>query len=376
MLFVMRKLIKTGLSFTLFLLISSVSLGQSNSITGIVANEETQERLPGVNIFLDQTTLGTTSDANGKFQLQNLPDGTYTLVFSFVGFNQFQTRIKLPRTSQSPITVLLKPDVIMMDSLIVKDKYPKEWLKKLKKFKDQFLGYTKNADKTTILNPEVLKFDEKDGFFTTYSDVPLKLRNEALGYHIKLHLENFTIYKNNIRHTFASKFSSLEPKNERQKRQWQKERTRAYNGSFRHFLDALTDNKLYKAGFSIKLAKQRVAYLTNAKPQGMESNSEVTIKDPNKLWYYLNLGQINLTFDKDYNFLKVIYYNEVPERSITVARGGSPTQNQISFLELPKGKAVIDVRSAMSIPPNYALKYGYWAWSSRIPEWLPKDYNP
>jgi TonB-linked SusC/RagA family outer membrane protein len=46
---------------------------------------DTNGPLPGVNVKLKGTTIGATTDVNGKYKL-SVPDGNGTLVFSFVGF--------------------------------------------------------------------------------------------------------------------------------------------------------------------------------------------------------------------------------------------------------------------------------------------------
>jgi TonB-linked SusC/RagA family outer membrane protein len=48
--------------------------------------------LPGVNVKLKGTTTGTSTDANGKYKL-TIPDGSGTLVFSFIGYNNQEIAI-------------------------------------------------------------------------------------------------------------------------------------------------------------------------------------------------------------------------------------------------------------------------------------------
>jgi len=54
-------------------------------ISGNVSEKGSGEGLPGVNIMIKGSTSGTVSDANGNYSL-NVPDGSVTLVFSFVGY--------------------------------------------------------------------------------------------------------------------------------------------------------------------------------------------------------------------------------------------------------------------------------------------------
>lgn len=56
------------------------------AIKGVVVDKITRAPLPGVNIVVEGTLLGTASNAQGNFQIKDLPPGTYNLIFSFVGY--------------------------------------------------------------------------------------------------------------------------------------------------------------------------------------------------------------------------------------------------------------------------------------------------
>ena len=59
---------------------------QKGTVAGNVIDGEFVEPMAFSNILVKGTTTGTTSDFDGKFELE-LDPGTYTLVFSFVGYN-------------------------------------------------------------------------------------------------------------------------------------------------------------------------------------------------------------------------------------------------------------------------------------------------
>ena len=75
--------------YTLLLMIF-VSVGLANAqkgkVAGSVIDGEFVEPMAFANILVKGTTTGTTSDFDGKYELE-LDPGTYTLVFSFVGYN-------------------------------------------------------------------------------------------------------------------------------------------------------------------------------------------------------------------------------------------------------------------------------------------------
>ncbi len=68
----------------------------SYTITGRITDSLTGETLIGVNIYLKDTKYGTVSDFNGNFSLE-APGGNYTLVFSYIGYNQKGVSLKLKR---------------------------------------------------------------------------------------------------------------------------------------------------------------------------------------------------------------------------------------------------------------------------------------
>lgn len=65
--------------------ISNFSLAQNGTVRGSVLDDRFNEYMPGVNVIVDGTTKGTSTDLDGKFSL-SLPAGTYNLKVSFITF--------------------------------------------------------------------------------------------------------------------------------------------------------------------------------------------------------------------------------------------------------------------------------------------------
>lgn len=86
---------------------------QEHEVSGQVMAEE-GETLPGVNITVQGTTVGTTTDANGNYSL-TAPSPQETLVFSFVGY---QTQ-EVPIEGRSTIDVTLTPRAEELEELVV-----------------------------------------------------------------------------------------------------------------------------------------------------------------------------------------------------------------------------------------------------------------
>ena len=63
-----------------------INFQQEIEVTGQVTDSETGDPLPGVNIVVQGTTIGTTTDMDGNYTIEVPADAT--LVFSFVGYQQ------------------------------------------------------------------------------------------------------------------------------------------------------------------------------------------------------------------------------------------------------------------------------------------------
>ena len=78
-----NKLISTSLF--LFAFVSFVS-AQKASINGRVIDKNTKEELIGVNILIQGTHIGTITDFNGNFSIQNIEPGTYNIQCSYISY--------------------------------------------------------------------------------------------------------------------------------------------------------------------------------------------------------------------------------------------------------------------------------------------------
>ncbi|MRT92052.1 TonB-dependent receptor [Ancylomarina sp. 16SWW S1-10-2] len=86
---------------------------QNRTVTGTV-KDDMNLPLPGVSIFIEGTTQGTTSDFDGNF-IFSIPETNVTLVFTFIGFKNQQISV----TDQTTINVQLLPDTENLEEVVV-----------------------------------------------------------------------------------------------------------------------------------------------------------------------------------------------------------------------------------------------------------------
>ncbi len=109
-----KSMLSACLLLCLFFTGTITAEAQTRTITGTVYDAEDESRLPGVNIVVEGTTIGTTTNTDGEYEL-DVPADAERLVFSFIGFEERRVTIG-DRTS---INVRLTPVIFEGDDVVV-----------------------------------------------------------------------------------------------------------------------------------------------------------------------------------------------------------------------------------------------------------------
>ena len=64
----------------------SIINAQNRKITGYVLNNQTNSPIENVNIFITNEEIGTSSESDGYFSIERIPDSDFKLSFSIIGF--------------------------------------------------------------------------------------------------------------------------------------------------------------------------------------------------------------------------------------------------------------------------------------------------
>lgn len=101
----------------LFLSLSGLVLGPvlaQGTVSGRVISSEDSESLPGVNVMVKETTMGTITDIDGNYTI-TVPSGQSTLIFSSVGFVKEEVDI----AGRTIIDMQLSTDVQSLQEVVV-----------------------------------------------------------------------------------------------------------------------------------------------------------------------------------------------------------------------------------------------------------------
>lgn len=116
---------KRALIVVLLLTVSAGLLAQTTGkISGRVVDKATREPLPGANISVDGTSIGTSSDVEGSFVIINMPPGSFRLKISFIGYAPLaiaDVRVLVNQTT-TVTAELVQSSIEVKEMLVVADR--------------------------------------------------------------------------------------------------------------------------------------------------------------------------------------------------------------------------------------------------------------
>jgi len=111
---------KIKLLLIIALITASNLLAQTGSIKGRIYNEINNESIPFANIVLDSTQIGTTSDEEGRYEIDNLTPGIYNLTCSFIGFKTtYIYEITVGSAATTDINIALSEESALLDQVVI-----------------------------------------------------------------------------------------------------------------------------------------------------------------------------------------------------------------------------------------------------------------
>lgn len=96
-----------------------VRKGTDANITGHVVDKATGEHMPYISVVIKGTTIGTTTDATGHFMLTNLPEGSFVLEVSSIGYKSESRNVELKKGKTIEANFELSEDMVALDGIVV-----------------------------------------------------------------------------------------------------------------------------------------------------------------------------------------------------------------------------------------------------------------
>lgn len=404
----------------LFLLFVITSPAQ-RVIRGTVSNTNGQA-LPNCNVFINNSTRGTVTDANGRFELNEPPSGKHELIISNVGYETYvlaYSEEQLPLT----LTVSLKLWVRELDNVVVEPFSEGTWAEWGAKFLENFVGTSANASRCRIRNTDSIHFRyyKRSNRLVAFADVPLLIENEALGYRISYQMEAFELNfkEGSLYYAGYPQVSEMEAPRKGVESRWSKQRQKAYEGSVIHFMRSLYEHRLAEEGFEIRTMKKELNVekdrvkpiwkkalqeeLENGKKAGRVVVLDAAMSGhfpKDTLEYYQrilrqedmleiyspvitntdSLLEQNATGEKILfftDYLSVVFKKETEDDAYLRSQGLTRRPVwQRSYIGLLNGNAIAVEANGGYYDPRDLLTMGYWGWSEKMADYMPVDYEP
>lgn len=106
---------KSNYLLILFLFLSSFGFAQGYDVGGIVKEAGSGLPIPGVNVQVKNSTIGTSTDMDGRFSLKGVSAGS-TLVFTYLGFKSSEYKVV---SNTNTLSISLQEDSKLLDEVVV-----------------------------------------------------------------------------------------------------------------------------------------------------------------------------------------------------------------------------------------------------------------
>lgn len=360
--------------FLFFLALLMVRVN-AQTIKGKVIDSRTQEPLQFTNVFINNTTIGTTTNEDGSYTLSR-PDlpGTFQLVASFVGYSTSSIEVSIGEGETKNVDFALDPLASVLSEIELKSRRDKPWERNLKRFQDVFLALPDDpiAGKLEITNPWVLEFekvkpDKGPNYIRATAQEPLVLENNALGYRVTYYLQDYKFYNFKSTYYGLAFFENKTPKDSAQSAEYLVNKQTSYLGSIKHLMRAILLQQVPEQGFNLyeTFPEQMNRRRTNTYTIEL-GESIVPISQDSIRRIPLRNGNFRIIWPKrvEVHFLKKNYRNDYY----------LDVYHPVGWVEAPLGYFDID-RNGVPIHPTQVVLSGYIG-RPRMGRSLPHDYFP
>ncbi|ASU35360.1 carboxypeptidase-like regulatory domain-containing protein [Mucilaginibacter xinganensis] len=378
-----------------------ITFAQSGIITGTVTNAESKSPLPRASVFLSNSSVGSATSEDGKYVLNGIRPGQYTLTVTILGYEDYSKSILVGR-EPIKMDISLTPKPMMLKEVTIIS--AADWKKNYEAFRKSFIGTDENSKNCVVVNPHVLnlQFNRTKQTLEASADEFLVVENKALGYRVKFLLKNFIEDRvaNIVAYGGERLFEEL-PGNAAQKKKWHLKREEAYYGSAMHFFRSLYTNKLNEDGFVMYHLNRQLN--PNRPPEDIIRKKAKMFYErrmADSLNYWNSLSTLSKYYKETLNKVAVLPYevlNNTEQQGIyaihfpnylyvvyTKKRDEVYNKDLYRPLDMPNYEATV----LTLFEPNYALfdmngiivsqpplLEGAWA-KARLSDLLPVDYVP
>ena len=375
-------------------------------LIGKVLDATTGLPLNSVSVYINNSSKGTSTNANGEFILENIAITDFDIVATCVGYQTFSKTINATIILNTlEIKLFLKP--VMLEAVVLQSYEKDGWKKWGKVFLESIVGNIEASKYCEIKNKETIKFifNKKLNELTAITDEPLIIENKYLGYQLRYDLINFTtnFHTRIIAYEGYPFFTPLNASAKKMKK-WKKNREYVYEGSIMHFMRSLYRNKLDENGFEIRvlyrflnLEKQRVKNLYKNNMDKYKTTFSVGFENDSSTYYQKVLKQSDssdyvypnkikadsIAYIVDSTTAGIFFNNHLQVKHTTLKsveyfegfQSGTKNIYPTSIISLVRKNDLVVFSNGSYYDPSGLMTEGYWGMYEKLSTLLPSDYT-
>lgn len=109
-----------GLAALLVAAIATPAVAQNTgTITGMVVEESSGAQMSSVQVYLENTGLGTLTNQSGRYIILNVPAGTYTVVAERIGFTRTTQQVTVAAGQTAEMNFAMGAEALGLDEIVV-----------------------------------------------------------------------------------------------------------------------------------------------------------------------------------------------------------------------------------------------------------------
>ena len=107
------------INFLLVLFFYQTFVWCQNIFQATVKDQESNNPLVGANVFVESTSIGSTTNADGFVEVINVPNGNHQINITYIGYKEWSINFDFPLNQNSPLEIFLQHDAEKMEEVYV-----------------------------------------------------------------------------------------------------------------------------------------------------------------------------------------------------------------------------------------------------------------
>jgi TonB-dependent receptor len=110
---------KLALLFFIIVCFLTSSAFADGTLRGVVLDSLAGYNLPGANVMISGTALGAATNLDGEYRIDNVPAGSYEVVFSYIGYQTKSVNVEIADGETKMVSALLYPIAIEGEAILI-----------------------------------------------------------------------------------------------------------------------------------------------------------------------------------------------------------------------------------------------------------------